>query len=76
MTKIEALKFVGEHYPYTSGLDEGTALFRLRHRTICLPEYGVNGVRRDDAEWCYIDAWGKIDTGMYGDIYYFSDKEW
>ena len=76
MTKIEALKFVEEHYPYSPELDEGTALFRLRHRAVCLPEWGVNSVRRDDAEWCYIDAWGKIDTGMYGDIYYFSDKEW
>lgn len=75
MTKEEAIRFVSEHYPYDPESDY-CALLRIRHKAVSLPKYGVNGVIRDVAEWAYIDAAGKIDTGMYGDVYYFNEKEW
>jgi len=71
MNRMEAWSYVKNNFPYDPGQSDYIALFRLRHKAICLPEIGVNGQGRDEADWCYIDACGKIDTGEYGDIYYF-----
>ena len=70
MTIKEAEAYVEEHFPY----DEGSvycALVKLRHKAVLFPEIGVDGSLRDSSEWAYIDASGKIDTGEYGEFYYF-----
>ena len=70
MNRTEAEEFVKKNYPYNASSDY-CALFRIRQKCPWLPEFGVDGSERDNADWAYIDAAGKIDTGMYGDIYYF-----
>lgn len=68
--KQEAIEYVKEHFPYNEKCDY-CAVFRLRHRSVLLPKIGVDGSPRDESSWAYIDTSSKIDTGMYGDIYYF-----
>ena len=68
--KQAAIEYVKEHFPYDDESDY-CSVFSLRHRNVWLPEVGANGELRDESNWAYIDASSKIDTGMYGDIYYF-----
>jgi len=70
MSKREAIEYVKEHFPYDKNSDF-CALVRLRHKAVMFPECGTNGRLRDDCNWAYFDMAGKIDTGMYGDVYYF-----
>lgn len=77
MTKERALEYVAENYPFDWELyDEGyTAIVRIRASAVILPEIGVDGSVRDENTWAYLDMTGKIDTGMYGDVYYFRDMK-
>lgn len=70
MTYEEAKTYVETHFPVNWD-SASCALIELRHKAIMFPELGVNGVERDSAQWMYIDGEGKIDTGMYGEVYYF-----
>ena len=70
-TKEEALEFVKKAgYPCSED-SPYCAVVALRHEAVILPEYGCDGSVRDESEWAYFDMAGKIDTGMYGDVYYF-----
>lgn len=75
MTYSEAKKYVQTHifedFDFDKAISGSFALVALRHKAIMFPEIGTNGIMRDDADWAFIDMWGKIDSGMYGDIYYF-----
>lgn len=51
------------------------ALFQLRHKAVLFPAVDAFGNDRDTAEWVMIDAWGKIDTGKYGEFYYYGTRE-
>ena len=70
MNRAEAEEFAKENYPYDENNDY-CALFRIRHKCTWLPEYGADGSERDNSEWAYIDAAGNVDTGLFGEIYYF-----
>ena len=70
MNKREAIDYVKNQI----GIDvanDGVAIVRLRHKSILLPEIGVDGSFRDESEWACFDTAYKIDTGEYGAIYYF-----
>ena len=81
MTREEAIEYVA----YFTGLTRETleeelkagmvAIVALRHKAVLLPEYGVNGMSRDECSWAFLDMGAKQDTGMYGDVYYFKDME-
>lgn len=75
MTLQQAQKYVQtnifEGFDFEKAIPGSFALVQLRHKAVMFPEMGTNCVMRDDADWAFIDMWGKIDTGMYGDIYYF-----
>ena len=83
MTRKEAWKCVTDYFGWDfwktmDDMDENTkdyvALFRLRHESVMLPKYGTNGVARDESEWAFIDSAEKIDSGMYGGVYYFGKR--
>lgn len=73
MTYKEAKEYVKNNGPYYKGClkDGSCALLRIRNKCLILPEFGVNGRMRDGCEWAYININGKVDTGLYGDVYYF-----
>jgi Ca2+-binding EF-hand superfamily protein len=60
----EAEKMLDEHR-------DTVALLELRHTACFLPECGVNGKLRDCSDWALIDMFEKVDTGIYGCVYYF-----
>ena len=47
------------------------ALLRIRHKAIFLPEMDNWGNMRDESKWVYISMCDKIDSGEYGQVYYF-----
>lgn len=75
MTKREAKKYIKKNFYVDIDIQfPWVALIRLRHEAVIFPEYDICGNPRDSAEWAYIDASEKIDTGMYGAIYYFGER--
>ena len=73
MTTDRAMRYALEHYPCF--LTDYCAVVRLRKKAVALPEYGEDGSARDESDWAYFDMARKIDTGMYGDVYYFKDTD-
>lgn len=74
MTRHDAIAFAKENYGY-NGKDDYCAIVKLRHNAETFPEYGVNGENRDECEWMYLDMSEKVDTGHYGCIYYFGERD-
>jgi hypothetical protein len=70
MNKREAINYVKREFGFDV-TSEWLAIVRLRHKSVLLPELGVDGSIRDESEWAILDMAGKIDTGEYGDVYYF-----
>jgi len=77
MTREEALRYAIDNYPFDSNEYERgyCTVVRLRKCAEILPEFGVDGSVRDESTWAYMDMTAKVDTGIYGDIYYFSDMK-
>jgi hypothetical protein len=78
LTKREAKKYIKKNFNVDIDKDFADcgmcALIKLRHEAVIFPEYDVCGNPRDSAEWAFIDAFEKIDTRMYGTIYYFGER--
>lgn len=77
MTYQEAIEYVKDNYPFdhTDLMTGHAAIVRLRNKCVLLPEIGVDGSERDNSTWAYLDMTAKVDTGLYGDVYYFNDKK-
>ena len=77
MTREQALQYVDDHFYWAvenSKLNEDQfALLRLRLFNNILPEIGVDGSKRDESDWVFIDMWCKNDTCSFGGVYYFKD---
>lgn len=74
MTRNNAIDYVRQNYPYDDESEYCTVV-KLRHSAAILPEIGCDGSIRDSSEWAYLDMTGKVDTGEYGEIYYFGGNE-
>lgn len=73
MTRNQAIEYARNNF---SGLhSDYTCIVRLRHTSACLPDIGIDGSFRDDCDWAFIDTAEKMDSGIYGAIYYFGEKE-
>lgn len=82
MTREEAIQYVADNIYCTDRstieetLEDGScALVRLRNEAYLLPALGVDGSSRDESSWAFLDMWSKVDTGIYGDVYYFKDMK-
>lgn len=62
-------KEICDEYP------ENVCLLRLRGNPAFLPTYDMYGTKKTIAEWVLIDMNEKIDTGLYGAVYYVPNKE-
>lgn len=71
MTRNQAVQHIRDNYFPLFKMGDGYALVRLRHKAVLLPEYGIDGSSRDESEWALLDMFTKVDTGMYGEVYYF-----
>lgn len=54
---------------------EYSCLLRVRRENTFLPMYDMYGTQKTIAEWVLIDMTEKIDTGLYGAVYYVPNKE-
>lgn len=70
MNKREAINYVRKELGFDVTSDY-VAIVRLRQKSVLLPEIGVDGSIRDESEWAVFDSATKIDTGEYGEFYYF-----
>ena len=82
MTRQDAIQFVADYIFVTDRrtieecLEEGScALVRLRNEAYLLPAEGYDGSLRDESNWAFLDMWAKMDSGIYGAVYYFKDME-
>lgn len=72
MTKEQVICLLKNHLGYSFA--DYYAVVRIRHTNSFLPEYGNNGSLRDKADWALIDMTEKIDSEVYGAIYYFKEN--
>ena len=54
---------------------DSLALLKIRQENCILPEFGVDGSKRDRSEWVLIDMEEKSDTGLYGSVHYFGFRK-
>ena len=56
--------------------DDCCAVFRLKNRTdLGLPGRGSDGSRMNGSDWACVHSNEEVDIGVFGGIYYFSDKD-
>ena len=56
--------------------DDCCAVFRLKNRTdLGLPGRGSDGSRMNGSDWACVHSDEEVDIGVFGGIYYFSDKD-
>ena len=82
MTRQDAIQFVADNIlvdtrEYTESLleDGSCGLVQLRNEAYLLPEQGYDGSLRVESDWAFLDMFAKLDTGIYGAVYYFKSME-
>lgn len=79
MNREDAIRYVEQQFGFIIGSSDFyanyTALVKIRHDNVFLPDVGIDGSIRDESEWALIDMAYKIDTGVYGAVYYFGNKD-
>lgn len=70
-TREDAIEYVKANgYPFNED-SPFCAVVALRRCASILPEFGCDGSKRNLHAWALFDMAGKIDTGEYGEVYYF-----
>lgn len=77
MTKDEAIEYgIETFYGGSLGnLLDVTAVRMRQGSKAIFPEIGTDGSVAEESDWAFISTEDKVDTGIYGAIYYFKDKK-